>query len=108
MAGDAPTLARWGYLLYGGHVLEAPWITRMTDPAEPDVLSRIGYGLGTMVVSTSFGHQSVGHLSTLDGYSGALSVVPEGGLSVAVLAVGDGFAATGLVERLTTAALLDG
>ncbi len=110
MAGDAPTLARWGYLLYGGHVLEDSSVARMTDPAEPDVLflPRVGYGLGTMVVSTSFGHQAVGHVSDLDGYSGALSVVPERGLSIAVLAVGDGFASGGLVERLTTVALPDG
>ncbi len=108
MAGDAPTLARWGYLLYGGHVLDEPWIVRLTDPAEPDLVPGVGYGLGTMVIDTSYGHEAVGHLGEVVGYTAALFVVPDRRLSIAVLAVRDGFSIRGFVERLTTAALPDG
>lgn len=108
MAGDAPTLARWGYLLYGGHVLDEPWIVRLTDPAEPDLVPGIRYGLGTMVIKTSYGHEAVGHFGEVVGYTGALFVVPDRSLSIAVLAVRDGFSIRGLVERLTTAALPEG
>ncbi len=107
MAGDAPTLARWGYLLYGGHVLDTPWVARMTDDAEPDALPGIGYGLGTMVISTSFGLRAVGHLGSVPGYSSALVVVPERRLSIAVLAVREDLDTVGLVERLTTAVVLE-
>ena len=47
MAADAPSLARWGYLLYGGHVIDNSLVTVMTtaNPQGGD----FNYGFGTMI-----------------------------------------------------------
>ncbi len=65
MAADAPTLARWGYLLYGGRVLEPAVLAPMM---KPNWSSDFGYGFGSMFDNTS-GTLVVGHAGDYMGYS---------------------------------------
>ena len=80
MAGDAPAIARWGYLLYGGHVIDTGLVEQMTNGEGEDDW----YGLGTMRWERD-GGRVVGHSGGLEGYHGLLAVWPEGATSVAVL-----------------------
>jgi len=109
VAADAPTLALWGYELYGGRLLGMPAVTEMTN-APDAALSSSGasHGLGTMGLTTAFGLPAVGHLGEITGYSAALVVVPERRLSVAVLVVGDDKHAQGFAEAVIRAVLPDG
>lgn len=106
MACDAPTLARWGYELYGGRLLGMPAVTEMTNAPDAQ-LAGVGasYGLGTMRFRTAFGLDAVGHVGDVDGYSSVLAVVPQRHLAVAVLVVGDGKDTWSFVERVVAAAL---
>ena len=79
MAADAPTLARWGYLLYGGRVIDASLVTQMTDVPEDD-----GYGLGTGVGVVD-GDMVVGHAGDIGSYHGELLVWPERAQAIALL-----------------------
>jgi CubicO group peptidase (beta-lactamase class C family) len=47
MAADAPSLARWGYLLYGGRIIDGHLVETMTTQATDT--DQGGYGFGTMV-----------------------------------------------------------
>ena len=94
-AADAPTLATWGYQLYGGLILPPDRTVELTTPVAPD------YGLGTMIVSGLAGTDLlVGHLGGINGYSTLLAVDPIRELSIAVLTVGAGGPAlTDLIEQ---------
>jgi D-alanyl-D-alanine carboxypeptidase len=84
VAADAEDTARWGYALYGGHLLEPGSVAQMTDFGDGD-----GYGLGTMdFASGRFSHatlEAVGHLGVLPGYRTLLAVFPASALSIAIL-----------------------
>ena len=77
IAADAPSLARWGYLLYGGYVIDPDLVEQMTTGQD-------GYGLGTML-GESDGTQVVGHDGDLDSYHSVLFVLPDTQTSVVVL-----------------------
>ncbi len=86
MASDAPTLAAWGYRLYGGDVLPVDRVAEMTTPIAAD------YGLGTGVFTDNRGESTrrlVGHSGLIPGYSSQLIVDPERQISIAVLSVGN-------------------
>lgn len=85
MASDPLTLARWGYLLYGGTVLGDEALAAML--AFDD-----GYGLASHDHSFRFGELAVGHEGTVPGYVAQLLAFPEAGVSVAVLANSNGVA----------------
>jgi D-alanyl-D-alanine carboxypeptidase len=102
MAADAPSLARWGYLLYGGHVLASGVVDEMTTG--PD-----GYGLGTMVGSGP-AEGVVGHGGDIASYHGLMFVWPADAVAVSVLVpnpeyayVGTGTGAFGLASQLREA-----
>lgn len=78
MASDALTLARWGYLLYGGSVLGDEALADMTAFDS-------GYGLAAHDHEPRFGVPAVGHEGTVPGYTTQLLAFPEDGLSIAVL-----------------------
>jgi hypothetical protein len=78
MASDAMTLARWGYLLYGGWVLGDEALAEMTDFQD-------AYGLGAHDQRSRFGVPALGHEGTVPGYTAQLLVFPDDGLAVAVL-----------------------
>jgi D-alanyl-D-alanine carboxypeptidase len=79
LAADAPTVARWGYQLYGGRVIPAELVTQMTKGDGE-------YGLGTMLFTQRFGiGTAVGHRGVMPDYTSLLVVVPEKRVSVALL-----------------------
>lgn len=85
IAADAPTLANWGYRLYGGLILPPDRTVELSTPIAPD------YGLGTMVVRGMAGTDLlVGHFGGINGYSTQLVVEPTRQLSIAFLTVGTG------------------
>ena len=81
IAADAPTVARWGSLLYGGHVIDSPLVEQMTAGLQAD---SDWYGLGTYRGELA-GQPWVGHLGTLVSYHGRLVVFPETATSIAYL-----------------------
>jgi D-alanyl-D-alanine carboxypeptidase len=91
VAADAPTLALWGYELYGSRLLPAASVGTMTSqPSSDYVFPSVGYALGTMVfyqlsTDAAYGHEGGGPAS-----SSILVVVPARHLSLAVLAPEEG------------------
>jgi D-alanyl-D-alanine carboxypeptidase len=79
MASDAISLARFGYLLYGGWVLGHEALSAMTD------FTNGYYGLGTQDHGIFLGHGG-----EVPGYSAQLLAFPAEGLAVAVLMNTDG------------------
>ena len=94
IAADAPTLATWGYLLYGGHVLSDASLTAMVTP--PDGAD---YGLGCVVMREQ-GLDGVGHGGVLPGYSSVLYADSEIGAVIAVLVNTDAYDPSTLVAAL--------
>jgi len=90
MAADAPSLARWGYLLYGGRIIDgdlvATMTTQVTDTDEG------GYGFGTMVADLD-GVKIVGHGGDGIQYSSILLVWPSTRTAVVLLAPAPGLSA---------------
>jgi D-alanyl-D-alanine carboxypeptidase len=82
IAADAPNLARWGYLLYGGHVIDNTLVTIMTtaNPQGGD----FSYGFGTMV-SDDNGAPVWGHAGNWAQYTSMLLVWPKDAIAVSVL-----------------------
>jgi len=78
MASDPMTLARWGYLLYGGWVLGDEALAEMTNV-------RDGYGLAAHDHESRFAVPALGHEGTVPGYVTALLAFPEEAVTVAVL-----------------------
>ncbi len=91
MAADAPSLARWGYLLYGGRVIDPTLVGTMTAG---DLAADNGYGFGTMTAEI-YGATVVGHAGDYMGYSSMLLVWPETRTAVAVLAPKQGVSVDG-------------
>jgi D-alanyl-D-alanine carboxypeptidase len=87
MAADAPSLARWGYLLYGGRIIDGTQVTTMTTQVTDTLYG--AYGFGTMVVDLD-GRQIVGHPGDNLQYSSILLVWPSTRTAVAVLAPSPG------------------
>jgi D-alanyl-D-alanine carboxypeptidase len=86
IAADAADVARWGYSLYGGLLLEPGLVAQMTQPlaTQPNT-PYAAYGLGTMQFSEALGPDSLGHTGQAPGFSSLLVVVPERREAVAVL-----------------------
>jgi CubicO group peptidase (beta-lactamase class C family) len=79
LAADAPTVARWGYQLYGARVVPAELIDQMT--------AGVGqYGLGTTLYSQQFGlGPAFGHRGDMPDYTSLLVAIPEHRLAVSIL-----------------------
>lgn len=99
MASDAPSLARWGYLLYGGRIIDSALVATMTDG---DPASENGYGFGTMTVDMD-GQMIVGHAGDYIQYSSMLLVWPSTKTAVVVLAPVQGKAVDGTLPGMTFA-----
>ena len=103
IAADAASLARWGYLLYGGLLIDPGLVEQMTTTDD-------GQGLGTFTGDVD-GVPIVGHGGDDNAYYGALLVFPESETSVAVLVpnvsgahVGTGDDAVSLAAQLEAGA----
>ena len=81
IAADAPTIARWGALLYGGHVIDAGLVEQMTAGLQEE---DDWYGLGTARGQFD-GEAWVGHQGDIVSYHGKLTVFPDTAISVAYL-----------------------
>jgi D-alanyl-D-alanine carboxypeptidase len=81
IAADAPTIAQWGALLYGGHVIDASLVEQMTTGLQAD---DDWYGLGTARGQFD-GEPWVGHQGDIVSYHGKLTVFPDTATSVAYL-----------------------
>ena len=82
MAADAPSLARWGYRLYGGRIIDGHLVETMTTQATDT--DQGGYGFGTMVAVWE-GVTMVGHAGDYIQYSSILLVWPSTRTAVVVL-----------------------
>lgn len=81
MAASAGDIARWGYLLYGGFLLQPASVEEMTRLQQPSDV----YGLATGLASSA---DSVGHAGypwDYDVYQSHLEVWPSDEVSIAVL-----------------------
>jgi D-alanyl-D-alanine carboxypeptidase len=86
IAADAPTVARWGYQLYGARLLSAKSVLEMTtQPSQDSVFPGVGYGLGTMAFTGLGTDAAYGHAGEWQGYTTLLAVIPSRHLSAAVL-----------------------
>lgn len=83
IATDAPALAGWGYILYGGLLLPPDQVREMTTPLTP------GYGLGTVIRHSVARGDTIGHDGRIFGYTAQLVVIPARQLAVAVLIPGE-------------------
>jgi CubicO group peptidase (beta-lactamase class C family) len=72
-------LLRWEQGLFGGKVLTAASLAKMTTPFKQDY----AFGLG---VSTSNGHKMIAHDGGIEGFNTSLAYYPDDKLVVAVLA----------------------
>jgi len=86
-------LLRWTRGLFGGRVLSAASLQKMTTPYKND------YALG-LAVSEVNGHKVIRHGGGIDGFNTFLAWYPESKVTVAVLANINGPAADGLAAAL--------
>jgi D-alanyl-D-alanine carboxypeptidase len=82
IAADAPSVARWGYLLYGGHVIDSTLVAQMTQAPGGDADD--SYGLGTMRTMQD-GELLVGHDGDSITYHGNMIVTTTDNVAIAVL-----------------------
>jgi CubicO group peptidase (beta-lactamase class C family) len=79
LAADAPTIARWGYQLYGNNVLPGTLVKQMKTGDRQ-------YGLGTMLFSQTFGlGTAYGHRGQMPDYTSLFVFIPEYSVSVSVI-----------------------
>jgi D-alanyl-D-alanine carboxypeptidase len=85
-AGDAASMAQWGYALYGGQVLNADSVAQMLDFDQPDGKR---FGLGTIDFTapnwTQWHIEGYGMRGGMPGYRSVLAVYPEQHMSIAIL-----------------------
>ncbi|MGW1346462.1 hypothetical protein ACWCOV_35775 [Kribbella sp. NPDC002412] len=97
LAADAPTVARWGYQLYGGRVIPANQVSELTKGDGE-------YGLGTMLFTQRFGiGTAVGHRGAMPDYTSLLVVIPDKKVSIALLLADGNKQVDTVMTDLTTA-----
>jgi len=86
VAGDAASVARWGYDLYGGQILKPASVAQLIDFDYPDGRR---YGIATIDFTGSnwdqFSIDGYGMRAATPGYRSVLAVYPDHHLSVAIL-----------------------
>ena len=83
MAADAPSLARWGYLLYGGRIIDGDLVATMTTQRHRHATGRLRLRDHGRRRRTA--RQIVGHAGDYIQYSSILLVWPSTRTAVAVL-----------------------
>jgi D-alanyl-D-alanine carboxypeptidase len=76
---DAPSLARWGYELFGRRLVDDGSLSRMVDFGAGE------YGMGVFDFSVDFGDLAVGHLGQDPPWSAALVALPSRQTVIVVL-----------------------
>ncbi len=79
MAGDAPTLARWGWLLFAGKVIQ-PATLEILINGDPG-----GDGLGLDPLTDFRPEPAFGHAGSKPGYPSLLAVFPSRGVVIVLL-----------------------
>lgn len=88
LAADAPTVATWGYQLYGARLLAPRSVTAMETPRSVENISPgIEYGLGTMAFEGLSPDPTYGHIGQYPGYLSILAVDGPRHLSASLLVV---------------------
>ena len=86
VAGDAASVAQWGYDLYGGQILKPDSVAQLTDFDYPDGAR---YGIATIDFTGSnwdqYSVDGYGVRAAAPGYRSVLAVYPNNHLSVAIL-----------------------
>lgn len=86
VAGDAASVAQWGYALYGGQILKPESVAQLTDFDYPDGAR---YGIATIDFTGSnwdqYSIDGYGSRAAAPGYRSVLAVYPDNHLSVAIL-----------------------
>lgn len=86
VAGDAPSVARWGYTLYGGQLLRPDSVGQLTDFDQPDGKR---YGMATIDFTgpnwDQFNIDGYGVRAGTPGYRSVLAIYPDQHLSIAIL-----------------------
>lgn len=101
IASDASSVALWGYLLYGGHVLSPQSLAQMLPERTPR-----SYGFGTRSYKLSLGGlDAVGHDGQHPGFTSSLTVLRDQPLAAAVLVSGDGQRPDVVADMLLTTVL---
>ncbi|RZU12005.1 D-alanyl-D-alanine carboxypeptidase [Kribbella rubisoli] len=97
LAADAPTVARWGYQLYGGRVLPPDLVGVMTKGDGE-------YGLGTMRFTQQFGiGDAYGHRGDMPDHTSLLIVIPAKRISIALILADGGRNVDRTMRELTRA-----
>lgn len=96
---DAMSLARWGYALFGGRLLEPESLALMVNFDENT------YGMGAFDFSTDFGGPATGHLGEYSFWSASLVVLPDRETVLAALTNTSDWEWTYFVTRLLAGAL---
>jgi CubicO group peptidase (beta-lactamase class C family) len=78
MSSDSASLARWGFPLYGGHILSAASLAEVSDYWN-------NYGLGAMEITSDPSDPGIGHLGNDRHDSAGLVAFPRTGIAIAVL-----------------------
>ena len=91
-------LLRWGQGLFGGKLLSAESLRKMTTPFKQNY----AFGLG---VNTLHGHPIIAHDGGIEGFSTIIQYFPEDKLTVVVLGNLNGEAPTDIAVKLSTVAL---
>jgi CubicO group peptidase (beta-lactamase class C family) len=91
-------LLRWEQALFGGKVISAASLARMTTPVQRNY----GYGLR---IAAFQGHKSIGHGGGIEGFNTQLTYFPDDRLTVVVLANVNGPLASQIANRLAALAL---
>jgi D-alanyl-D-alanine carboxypeptidase len=76
---DAPSIARWGYALFGGRLVADESLARMVDFGAGE------YGMGVFDLSVDFDDLAVGHLGIDEPWSAVLVALPKRATVIAVL-----------------------
>lgn len=87
MASDAPALATWGYLLFGGRLLSESSLAMMTDFGAGAEYDRFGLGVFDQTdLAAGYGVPAIGNGGWDDGgYSSVLTVLPGQATVIVVL-----------------------
>jgi D-alanyl-D-alanine carboxypeptidase len=105
MAGDAPSLARWGSELLGGRVLEASSLKEMQDVHNSEFWAGYGLGLAKWYVGD---HEMWGHTGDGIGTHSELWYLPKERVTIAVAWNDDAIDSDGgIFQALVTAAVGD-
>jgi len=90
-------LLRWNQALFGGKLLSAASVKKMTTP----IKNNYGFGIG---ITTANGRTSYSHNGGINGFNSSLTYFPDSRVTVAVLANVNGPAADELGSKLSALA----